>query len=202
MRSLISYLRHTIRRLVKSPGFTITAILILGLGIGGNATIYSVIEAVLLKPLPYPHSEQLVQVYQAFRSFDRLPLDYPDYVDMKAGQHSFRDMAISLNDDFTLTRHGNPELISGTYISGGFSQLFGRPMLIGRPIEVTDAGLMARSFQVLQRTPLGFEAVNRLTADLYLTDANYSDETEYRHFFDTLLERAKTLPGVISPPWT
>ena len=138
MRSLISYLRHTIRRLVKSPGFMITAILILGLGIGGNTTIYSVIEAVLLKPLPYPHPEQLVQVYQAFRSFDRLPLDYPDYVDIKAGQHSFQDMAISLNDDFTLTGRGNPELISGTYISGGFFQLFGRPMLIGRPIEVTD----------------------------------------------------------------
>jgi putative ABC transport system permease protein len=138
MRSLISHLRHTIRRLVKSPGFTITAILILGLGIGGNTTIYSVIEAVLLKPLPYPHAEQLVQVYQSFRSFDRLPLDYPDYADLKAGQHSFQEMALSLDDDFTLTGHGNPELISGTYVSGTFFQLFGRPMLLGRPIEVTD----------------------------------------------------------------
>jgi putative ABC transport system permease protein len=138
MRSLISHLRHTIRRLVKSPGFTITAILILGLGIGGNTTIYSVIEAVLLKPLPYPHPEQLVQVYQSFRSFDRLPLDYPDYVDLKAGQHAFQQMALSLGDDFTLTGHGNPQLISGTYVSGTFFQLFGRPMLLGRPIEVTD----------------------------------------------------------------
>ena len=92
----------------------ITAILILGLGIGGNTAIYSVIEAVLLKPLPYPHPEQLVQVYQSFRSFDNLPLDYPDYVDLKAGQHSFREMALSLNDDFTLTGHGTPELISGS----------------------------------------------------------------------------------------
>jgi putative ABC transport system permease protein len=138
MRSLIPHLRHTIRRLVKTPGFTITAILILGLGIGGNTTIYSVIEAALLKPLPYPHPEQLVQVYQSFRSFDRLPLDYPDYVDLKAGQHSFQEMALSLNDDFTLTGHGNPQLISGTYVSGTFFQLFGRPMLLGRPIEVTD----------------------------------------------------------------
>src|SRR5246127_2258600 len=138
MRSLISHLRHTIRRLVKTPGFTITAILILGLGIGGNTTIYSVIEAALLKPLPYPRPEQLVQVYQSFRSFDRLPLDYPDYVDLKAGQHSFQEMALSLNDDFTLTGHGNPQLIRGTYVSGTFFQLFGRPMLLGRPIEVTD----------------------------------------------------------------
>ena len=116
----------------------ITAILILGLGIGGNTAIYSVIEAVLLKPLPYPHPGQLVQVYQSFRSFERLPLDYPDYVDLKAGQHSFQEMALSLNDDFTLTGRGNPELISGAYVSGTFFQLFGRPMLFGRPIEVAD----------------------------------------------------------------
>src|ERR1700752_1672360 len=138
MRSLIAHLRHTVRRLVKTPGFTITAILILGLGIGGNTTISSVIEAVLLKPVPYPHAEQLVQVYQSFRSFDRLPLDYPDYDDLKARKHSFQEMALSLNDDFTLTGHGNPELISGTYVLGTFFQLFGRPMLLGRPIEVTD----------------------------------------------------------------
>ena len=138
MRSLISHLRHTIRRLVKSPGFTVTAILILGLGIGGNTTIYSVIEAVLLKPLPYPHPEQLVRVHQSFRNFDRLPVDYPDYVDLKAGQHSFQEMALSLNDDFTLTGRGNPELVSGTYVSGTFFQLFGRPILVGRAIEVTD----------------------------------------------------------------
>jgi predicted permease len=112
--------------------------LILGLGIGGNTAIYSVIEAVLLKPLPYPHPEQLVQVYQSFRSFDRLPVDYPDYVDLKAGQRSFQEMAMSLNDDFTLTGRGNPQLISGTYVSGTFFHLFGRPMLLGRPIEVTD----------------------------------------------------------------
>src|SRR5215469_7222676 len=138
MPSLISHLRHTIRRLVKSPGFMITAILILGLGIGGNTAIYSVIEAVLLKPLPYPHPEQLVQVNQTFRSFDRLPLDYPDYVDIKGGQHSFQEMALLLSDDFTLTGRGDPELISGAYVSGSFFQLFGRPILIGRPIEVTD----------------------------------------------------------------
>ena len=138
MRSLISHFQLSIRLLVKSPGFTITAILILGLGIGGNTAIYSVVEAVLLKPLPYPHPERLVQVYQSFRSFDRLPLDYPDYVDLKNGQHSFQEMALSLNDDFTLTGHGNPELISGAYVTGTFFQLFGRPMLLGRPIEVTD----------------------------------------------------------------
>ena len=96
------------------------------------------IEAVLLKPLPYPHPEQLVQVYQSYRSFDRLPLDYPDYTDIKAGQHSFQDMALCLNDDFTLSGRGDPSLISGAYISGTFFQLFGRPMVLGRPVVVSD----------------------------------------------------------------
>jgi putative ABC transport system permease protein len=138
MRSLVSHLWHTLRRLIKSPGFTITAILILGLGIGGNTAIYSLIEAVLLKPLPYPHPEQLVQVYQSFRSFDQLPLDYPDYADIKDGQHSFQEMALSESDDFTLTGHGEPQLISGAYVTGTFFHLFGRPMLLGRPIEMND----------------------------------------------------------------
>ncbi|HEX4201380.1 MAG TPA: ABC transporter permease [Chthoniobacterales bacterium] len=138
MRSFISHLRHTIRRLVKTPGFTMTAILILGLGIGGNTAIYSLIEAVLIKPLPYPQPEELVQVYQSYRSFDRLPLDYHDYADIKASQHSFQEMALCLNDDFTLTGHGNPQLISGAYISGTFFQLFGRRMALGRPIEISD----------------------------------------------------------------
>ncbi len=138
MRSLISHLRYTIRLLVKSPGFTVTAILILGLGIGGNTAIYSLIAAVLLKPLPYRQPEQLVQVYQSYRSFERLPLDYPDYVDLKAGQHSFQDMALWLNDDFTLTGRGEPQLINGNYVTGTFFRLFGRPILLGRPIEITD----------------------------------------------------------------
>jgi predicted permease len=138
MRSLISHLRYAVRLLIKSPGFTITAILIFGLGIGGNTAIYSLISAVLLKPLPYPHPEQLVQVYQTFRSFDRLPVDYPDYVDLRGSQQAFQEMALWLNDDFTLTGHGEPELINGNYVTGTFFRLFGRPMLLGRPIEVSD----------------------------------------------------------------
>ena len=138
MRSLISHLRYAIRLLIKSPGFTVTAILILGLGIGGNTAIYSLIEAVLLKPLTYRQPEQLVQVYQSYRSFERLPLDYPDYVDLEAGQHSFQDMALWLNDDFTLTGRGEPQLINGNYVTGTFFRLFGRSMLLGRPIEISD----------------------------------------------------------------
>ena len=84
MRSLISYFGHTIRRLAKSPGFTVTAVLILGLGIGANTAIFSLISGVLLKPLPYPHPERLVNVFEPFANFDRANINYRDYLDYSA----------------------------------------------------------------------------------------------------------------------
>jgi putative ABC transport system permease protein len=62
MSNLLASIRYSMRLLSKSPGFTLTAVLILGFGIGANTAIFSLINAVLLKPLPYPHPEQLMQV--------------------------------------------------------------------------------------------------------------------------------------------
>jgi putative ABC transport system permease protein len=127
-----------LRLFVKSPGFAITAILILGIGIGANTAIFSLIEAVLLKPLPYPNPDQLVLIFQPFRNFDQIPLDYPDYLDFRKGQHSFQELAVGTNDDFNLAGRGNPERISGMYVSATFFQLLGRPFLLGRPIGDAD----------------------------------------------------------------
>src|SRR5258707_1147755 len=88
MRSLISHLRLTIRLLLKSPGFTITAIVILGLGIGSNTAIFSLINGVLLKPLPYPEEDRLVRIYQPTQDVPRMNMAYSDYVDFKASQHT------------------------------------------------------------------------------------------------------------------
>ena len=77
MRGLLQSLRQTIRVLLKAPGFTVTAILILGIGIGANTVIFSLINGALLKPLPYPDSERLVQLFQPGRNFDRVPFDFP-----------------------------------------------------------------------------------------------------------------------------
>ena len=138
MHPLISHLRRTLRLFAKSPGFTITAILILGAGIGANTAIFSLIEDVLLKPLPYPHPEQLVQIFQPFGDFDVDDVDYPDYLDFRANQHSFQELAVFRNDDFNLAGRGEPERISGVYVSGSFFRLFGRPFVMGRPISDGD----------------------------------------------------------------
>src|SRR5246127_790865 len=111
MRSLISHLRYTVRQLLKSPGFTVTAVLIFGIGIGANTAIFSLVNGVLLKPLPYPHAERLVQIFQPFRNFDRLPLSYPDYLDFSANQHSFHALMIYRQEDFNLSSRGAPERI-------------------------------------------------------------------------------------------
>ena len=112
MRNLISHFRQTLRPLIKSPGFTITAILILGLGIGANTAIFSLINSTLLNPLPYPHPERLVQLFQPFRNFDRFSFDYPDFLDFRTSQRAFEALTAFLNDDFNLAGRGEPQRIS------------------------------------------------------------------------------------------
>jgi putative ABC transport system permease protein len=106
MRGLFSHLRYTARLLLKSPGFTITAVLILGLGIGANTAIFSLVNGVLLKPSPYPRADRLVTIYETVPGFDRFSVDYPDYVDFRSSQRSFDDLAACNREGFTLTGRG------------------------------------------------------------------------------------------------
>ncbi|MFZ0504160.1 MAG: ABC transporter permease, partial [Chthoniobacterales bacterium] len=133
MRSLISHLRLTVRLLLKSPGFTITAIVILGLGIGANTAIFSLINGVLLKPLPYPQGDRLVRIFQPTQDVPRMDMAYSDYVDFKSGQHTLQDLALIQPDDFQVTGDTEPERIDGAYVTGNFFALMGRPLLLGRP---------------------------------------------------------------------
>src|SRR5258708_12239093 len=86
---MLSLLRYSVRQLLKSPGFTITAILILGFSIGLSTAIFSLIDAVILKPLPYPNSERLVEVCEPYQHHPFSVFDYPDYVDMAVAPHTF-----------------------------------------------------------------------------------------------------------------
>src|ERR1700759_5521533 len=103
MGRLLPSLRYTLRLLLKSPGFTITAVLILGFGIGLNTAIFSLIDAVLLKPLPYPHPDRLVQICQGIESSPDTQFDYPDYQDFSTEQSSFQDLAVIRTWHFDLS---------------------------------------------------------------------------------------------------
>jgi putative ABC transport system permease protein len=87
-------LRFAFRQLRKSPGFTIIAVLTLALGIGANSAIFSVVNHVLLRPLPYPHSERLVYLNEIGNGVDT-SIALPDYVDWRKDSKSFENLAIS-----------------------------------------------------------------------------------------------------------
>jgi putative ABC transport system permease protein len=126
--------RRTIRLLLKSPGFTITAVLILGFGIGVNTTIFSVIDAVLLNPLPIPHADRLVQVFEPRSQNDtKTFLDYPDYLEMSRTQHSFDKLAVYDWTDLDFSNQRNPEHVRVVFASANLFELTGMPMVIGRP---------------------------------------------------------------------
>lgn len=149
MRGLFSHLRYTVRRLMKSPGFTVTAVLILGLGIGANTAIFSLVNCVLLKPLPYPNPDRLVLVYQVIQGDEKSQFDYPDYLDVRANQRTLDSLTAFYPDDFTLTGRGEPERISGIYVSGSLFKVLGRPFLIGKPFGETEDNSETRSVVVI-----------------------------------------------------
>jgi putative ABC transport system permease protein len=133
MHALLQHLRFTARLLRKSPGFTITAVLILGFGIGINAAIFSLIDTVLLKPLPYPYPDRLVEVCMPFREDTLRWADYPDYVDMAEAQHSFESMsAIVLPSTLDLGGMGEAQQIHAYFVSPSLFTLSGLPMKLGR----------------------------------------------------------------------
>jgi putative ABC transport system permease protein len=133
MRSLTSHFRHTVRLLLKSPGFTITAIVILGFGIGANTAVFNLINCVLLKPLPYPHSERLVSIFTPIDTLRTLGTDLPDYLDFRASQRSFTEIA-AIDDDFIdLSGPDGPQRLIAGFVSAGLFKVTGCPFLLGRP---------------------------------------------------------------------
>ena len=126
-------LRHTIRLLLKSPGFTITAVLILGFGIGANTAVFNLINCVLLKPLPYPHSERLVSIFTPIDTLRTLGTDLPDYLDFRASKKSLTEIA-AIDDDFLdLSSSDGPQRLIAGFVSAGLFKVTGRPFLLGRP---------------------------------------------------------------------
>src|SRR5881398_3993430 len=95
---MLKDLQFAFRQLVKQPGFAVIAVLVLALGIGANTAIFSVVNAVLLRPLPYPHSEQLVLLRERLlgpSGFESGSVSYMNYLDWRAAQKSFTDLALA-----------------------------------------------------------------------------------------------------------
>src|SRR6476660_8024075 len=97
MDSIFQDLLFAIRMLLKNPGFTSVVVLTLALGIGANAALFSVVNGVLLNPLPFPQPEQLITIDQSKPNFDRGAIPYPNFLDMQRENRTLSSMAISRN---------------------------------------------------------------------------------------------------------
>jgi putative ABC transport system permease protein len=119
------------RMLRKSPGFAIAAVLTLAVGIGLNVAIYSVIHSVLLSPLPYPESDRLVAIAETgWGTVGHT--SFPNYLDWRAAQHSFDEIAVSRRDDFNLSGTGEPERFSGLFVTASYFRVLKVPPKLGR----------------------------------------------------------------------
>jgi putative ABC transport system permease protein len=127
-------IHYAFRSLANTPGFTAIALLALALGIGANTAIFSVVSAVLLRPLPYKDADRLVMVWSSKPQTDSeiMPVSPPDYTDWKNQNHVFEEMAISSDSIYSLTGMGDPEQIIGYRFSSNFFDVMGVKPLIGR----------------------------------------------------------------------
>jgi len=138
MRTLLQDIRFSIRMLVKNPGFAAIAILTLALGIGANTALFSVVNGVLLNPLPYPHSEQLVTVYGKTPGFARAPISYLNFLDWQRATRTFSSMALYRNEPYNLTGTAEAELVGGSMISADFFPTLGVAPILGRNFRTDD----------------------------------------------------------------
>ena len=136
--SLWQDLRYAVRMLAKSPGFTAIAVLTLALGIGANAAIFSLVNAVLLRPLPYANPAQLVDVSEAKAGVVGAGVSYPAFVELRDHSRAFTSVAGLAGHALTLTGHGEPADVSTLAVTPEFFSLFGTKPLLGRALSPQD----------------------------------------------------------------
>lgn len=134
MEPLLQDLRYGMRRLLRNPGFTIVAVLSLALGIGANTAIFSVINTVLLTPLPYANPEQLMIVWETNRqnSSSRSPASLLNFIDWREQNQSFEQMAALRSSGLNLTEGAQPERIQAMSASPNFFTVLGAKPALGR----------------------------------------------------------------------
>ncbi len=139
---MLSDLRVAFRHLRESPGFTALAVITLALGIGANTAIFSVVNAVLLRPLPYPDPDRLVIIRERAVHFDLGAVSYPNFVDWRAAQHGFVDLALYRREshNFAVLRgsEATPERVATARTSAAFFSLIGLTPRLGRAFTEQD----------------------------------------------------------------
>jgi putative ABC transport system permease protein len=141
MEALLQDIRHAIRSLLGHPGFTTIAVLTLALGIGANTAIFSVVNGVLLAPLPYREPDRLVVVHHFYPSLNglRASVSVPGFRDYRARTDLFSSAAVASDMGVNLTGDGQPEHITAVRVSGDFFPLLGVAPALGRALRPDEA---------------------------------------------------------------
>jgi putative ABC transport system permease protein len=148
---ILQDVRYTLRTCLRSPGFSLLAILTMAIGIGANTAIFSVVNAVLLRPLPFHHPEALVVVSQVDRQTrqgfgDATPANFLDW---RARNRSFTGMAALRDESYVLSTGDRPERVGGAMVNANFFDVIGVAPAIGRSFEARDEGPGAARVAVL-----------------------------------------------------
>ncbi|MBS1813070.1 MAG: ABC transporter permease [Acidobacteria bacterium] len=132
MQTFIQDLRYGARMLLKNPGFTLLAVLTLALGVGANSAIFSVVNGVLLKPLPYRAPEELIRLFERSKSQPRFPMAQGNFQDYRAQNSTLVGLALFTRQDVELSRDDKPERLAALGITAGFFDVLGVQPMLGR----------------------------------------------------------------------
>jgi predicted permease len=158
MGILLQDVRYGLRTLARDPGFTAVAVIALAIGIGANTAIFSVVNGVLLRPLPYREPDRLMRLSETSPDFASMAIAYPNFADWKEHSRSFEGMAAFRSEDSDVSGRGEPEHLSGKMVSADFFRVLGVGTVAGRdfdaasdrlgaaPVILIGGGLWSRRF--------------------------------------------------------
>jgi len=155
METLLKDVLYALRTLRKTPGFTCVALLTLGLGIGVNTAIFSIVDGVLLRPLPYKDPSRLIALNETTPKVGTISVSYLDFQDWRAQSHSFSDMAVVSSVGFNLAGVDQPEHINGEAVSPNYLSMLGVRPVLGRDFDASEgnagtAPVVLLSYQLWQ----------------------------------------------------
>jgi putative ABC transport system permease protein len=152
MQRLIQDLRYAVRSLAKRPGLTLVALLTLALGIGANTAIFSVVNAVVLRPLPYADPDRLVMLWETMPGSDRRSVAPGNFVDWRDQNKTFEELAATFYGNFNVTGAGESERIDGATITSNFMRVLGARPQLGRTFMADDDEHQDRNLVLISDT--------------------------------------------------
>ena len=138
LENFLSDLQYSARALVKNPGFAVVIVLTLALSIGANSAIFSMIDGILLRPLPYPHADRIVRIFFANKTYPKFPLNPLDLRDIRGRSRLLGNLAGITRKDRQLSGTGRPERLSGFNVTAGYFRVLGIAPSRGREFTTDD----------------------------------------------------------------